>query len=286
MGVLKNRIDFVAFVSVCNANPNGDPLMGNMPRMDRNNHGEISPECIKRKLRNRLQAMGHPICVVSNDKATDGFTDIQSRVVDAVGKKDKTTTPLQYGQAVCKKFMDTRCFGGVFAWGKKENDGPGDSIPVLGAVSINLAKSLDPVIINSMQITKSVNGTPSEKARGSDTMGMRHMVEFGVYRVEGSISVSAAARTGMTDEDAEVLKECLRTLFRDDESSARPAGSMEVLKVYWFEHNGAGGPSVARVFRSVHAVRGNCCGLPTSVNDYTFSVDDIPGIVLTEIDGE
>ena len=53
MSTLKNKIDFLALISVKNANPNGDPLSGNMPRVTYDGLGEISDVCIKRKIRNR-----------------------------------------------------------------------------------------------------------------------------------------------------------------------------------------------------------------------------------------
>lgn len=34
MTTLEQKVDFVMFFTVNNANPNGDPLMGNMPRTD------------------------------------------------------------------------------------------------------------------------------------------------------------------------------------------------------------------------------------------------------------
>ena len=46
-----NRYDFMALVVVNGANPNGDPLGGNIPRTDSLGYGEMSAECIKHKLR-------------------------------------------------------------------------------------------------------------------------------------------------------------------------------------------------------------------------------------------
>lgn len=57
MSTLKNKIDFVALVSVTQANSNGDPLNGNRPRTNLDGFGEISDVCIKRKIRNRMQDM-------------------------------------------------------------------------------------------------------------------------------------------------------------------------------------------------------------------------------------
>ncbi|MDN6251401.1 MAG: type I CRISPR-associated protein Cas7, partial [Tetragenococcus koreensis] len=34
--MLTNKVDFIATIEVQNANPNGDPLAGNMPRTDSN----------------------------------------------------------------------------------------------------------------------------------------------------------------------------------------------------------------------------------------------------------
>lgn len=44
-------------------------------------------------------------------------------------------------------------------------------------------------------------------------------------------------KTGFSQEDAEALKEALKTLFENDASSARPEGSMEVCKMYWWQHD-------------------------------------------------
>lgn len=136
-----------------------------------------------------------------------------------------------------------------------------------------------------MQITKSVNGEPGEK-RASDTMGMKHFVRFGLYEFKGSINVQLAEKTGFTQEDAQIVKECLRTLFVNDASSARPEGSMEVVKLYWWQHNCKDGQySSARVHRSVHIELKNKQMLPTSVDDYIITVDPLPDLVPEEING-
>ena len=79
MSKLKGKIDFTLFISACNANPNGDPLNGNRPRIDLNGYGEISDVCIKRKIRNRLQDLGQRIFVQSDDRSDDSFTSLKDR---------------------------------------------------------------------------------------------------------------------------------------------------------------------------------------------------------------
>lgn len=79
MSELKGKIDFTLFVSADNANPNGDPLNGNRPRINMDGHGEISDVCIKRKIRNRLQDLGQKIFVQSDDRTDDLYTSLKDR---------------------------------------------------------------------------------------------------------------------------------------------------------------------------------------------------------------
>lgn len=128
------------------------------------------------------------------------------------------------------------------------------SIGVRGPVSVHQGVSVSPVQIEDMQITKSVNGESNDKGRSSDTMGMKHFVRFGLYKIKGSINVQLAEKTGFTEKDADILKECLRTLFVNDASSARPEGSMEVVRLLLVPPQLQGWAySSAKVQRSVQA---------------------------------
>ena len=279
MGVLNNKIDFVAFIAVNNANPNGDPLDGNRPRTDYNGYGEISDVCIKRKLRNRLQDMGEKIFVQSDDRADDEAKSLKERAKSLEKIKDKD----EFAVKACETWLDVRSFGQVFAF-KGFNCA---SVGVRGPVSVHQAVSMDPVDIVSMQITKSVNGEPTKNGeKGSDTMGLKHMVKFGLYEVKGAINVQLAEKTGFTEDDAEKIKEALKTLFVNDSSSARPDGSMEVVKLFWFKHNCKDGQySSAKVHRSVHAIKKEGITVPASADDYEITVEKLPGLEVEEIEG-
>ena len=148
-----------------------------------------------------------------------------------------------------------------------------------------MATSVNPVEINSMQITKSVSGTKEEE-KGSDTMGMKHTVRYGLYKIKGSISVQLAEKTGFSEDDASMVKECLRTLFVNDASAARPDGSMEVVSLYWFEHNNKIGqyPSI-KVHNSVNAKLKEGIRSPRSIDDYEFEIKKLPGLDPEIIEG-
>lgn len=270
MTTLQNKIDFGVVFRVKNANPNGDPLNGNRPRADYDAHGEVTDVCIKRKIRDRLLENwvrdgqpdnGNNIFVQSDDRKVDDAKSLRARAEAALGNKlgssEETTRKL-----ACEKWFDVRAFGQLFAFksdkkGKKKGEGeegdPGVSIGIRGPVSVQSAFSMEPIDITSTQITKSVNAEDTKDGkRSSDTMGMKHRVDHGVYVFFGGMNPQLAVKTGFNDADAEAIKQVLPRLFENDASSARPEGSMEVLKVIWWKHNSkAGQYSSAKVHRTL-----------------------------------
>lgn len=270
MAMLQNKIDFAVVLRVKRANPNGDPLNGNRPRTDYDNYGEMTDVCNKRKIRDRLLERwvaagkkaddGNEIFVQSDDRKEDDCKSLRARAEAGLGSKLGST---QTVELACKKWLDVRAFGQLFALkgGKKAkkgegNEGEGDtgvSIGIRGPVTVQSGFSVVPIDIASTQITKSVSGEDTRDGkRSSDTMGTKHRVENGVYVFFGSMNPQLAQKTGFSDADAEAIKQVLPRLFENDESSARPAGSMEILKVIWWKHNcKAGQYSSAKVHRSL-----------------------------------
>lgn len=286
MTVLKNKIDFAVVLSVTKANPNGDPLNGNRPRQNYDGYGEISDVAIKRKIRNRLMDMGESIFVQSNEKKSDEFNSLRERAEknEALGPvfKDKNRTSEMFSKVACKEWIDVRSFGQVFAF--KGSGAKGVSVGVRGPVSIHTATSIDPIDINSMQITKSVNSEPGE-SKGSDTMGMKHRVDFGVYVFYGSINTHLAENTEFSVEDAGKIKQSLVTLFENDASSARPEGSMEINNVYWWEHETKLGQySSAKVHRSLSLEKK--VEEPKAFTDYEITLEELDGLKVDVIGGQ
>lgn len=117
-------------------------------------------------------------------------------------------------------------------------------------------------------------------------MGTKHFVRFGLYEIKGSINVQLAQKTGFSEEDAQIVKECLRTLFENDASSVRPEGSMEVCKLFWWEHNCAAGQYfAAKVHRLVKVMPQEGVEMPSCVDDYVITLDELPGLRCKIIDG-
>jgi CRISPR-associated protein Csd2 len=211
---------------------------------------------IKRKIRDRLlerwvndgrnESDGNMIFVQSDDRKADDAKSLRARAEGGLGKElgsEKTV------ELACNRWLDVRAFGQLFALksnkkaGKKNEDSGDDegdtgvSIGIRGPVTVQSAFSVEPIDIASIQITKSVNGEDTKDGkRSSDTMGMKHRVDQGIYVFFGSMNPQLAEKTKFSDGDAEAIKLVLPRLFENDESSARPAGSMEVLTVVWWDH--------------------------------------------------
>ncbi|MDO4541741.1 MAG: type I-C CRISPR-associated protein Cas7/Csd2, partial [Bacillota bacterium] len=236
------------------------------------------------KIRNRLQDMDEDIFVQSDDRNRDGFKSLRERAdsypeLKAVNK-GKSTDKDRFAAIACEKWIDVRSFGQVFAFSG------GISVGVRGPVSLQ-AVSLSPIQVFNMQIVKSVNSESKEGSeKSSDTMGMKHLVPFGLYLLKGSINCQLAEKTGFSDEDAEKIKKAILTLFENDASAARPDGSMEVCRLYWWQHNCKEGQySSATVHRSVRVTPKDGVVTPGDLTDYNISVQPLDGLACEEIYG-
>ena len=285
MSTLANKVDFEVIISATDANPNGDPLSGNRPRINSQGFGEISDVCIKRKIRNRLQDMGEKVFVQSDDRCDDGCDSLRTRADSCEELKKvssgKNTNKNDYARIACEQWIDVRSFGQVFAF-----KGDAVSVGIRGPVSLSIAKSVSPIDIVSMQITKSVNSESVNGGKASDTMGTKNRIEFGLYVFKGSINCQLAEKTGFSEEDAEKIKQALITLFENDCSSARPEGSMQVCRVYWWKHDGKT-PTVssAKIHNSVQIKEKTSLNgrAPMSIDDYDLIFNNPDGAVQPEI---
>lgn len=250
---LQNDKHISVVFGVKRANPNGDPLADNYPRQDLRGYGIVSDVALKRKIRNQLQMLGEPVLygvskfdaeskdysIVSKLKTVPNLFESVNDVKETKAEKAKKKAVVEEGlpklskyekeRFVADSFTDVRFFGAVIA---TNSDGGTTSVGVTAPVSIQEAISLDPIEIESVQITKSINGVDKENGgKASDTMGMYHVVPYAIYKFNIHVSKFLANKYGFTEEDFEKLVAILPRLFDNDASSARPAGSMEVLSV-------------------------------------------------------
>jgi CRISPR-associated protein Csd2 len=286
---IQNRYEFVYFFDVTNGNPNGDPDAGNMPRLDpESSKGLVTDVSLKRKIRNFIQlseenAPGYDIYVqeksvlnLQNKKAYDAL-DIKPEAKKLPKDQQKAKEVTDW---MCANFFDVRAFGAVMT--TEVNSGQ-----VRGPLQLAFAKSIDPIIPLEISITRMAvtNEKDLEKER---TMGRKHIVPYGLYRVHGFVSAKLAEKTGFSDTDLDKVWKSLEMMFEHDHSAAR--GEMSARKLIVFKHDNALGSAPAhKLFERVTVERINGEeGTPaTGYSDYKidFNTDglDVLGVEAKEV---
>jgi len=283
---IKNRYEFVLLYDVENGNPNGDPDAGNMPRIDpETGYGIVTDVCLKRKIRNYVELVkgdttGYRIYVKEGTPLNQNHIEAYAAVGLNTGEKAKPDKVSQARQWMCANFFDVRTFGAVMTTG--DNCGQ-----VRGPIQINFSRSLDPIVQQEVTITRQTV-TRIEEADKERTMGRKHIVPYGLYRVEGYISAKLANEpakgTGFSEDDLELFWEALANLFEHDRSAAR--GKMAVRKLIVFQHDSDLGNAPAhKLFDLVKVARKPEINPTRSFEDYIVSINRavIPdGVTLIE----
>ncbi|WP_301585508.1 type I-C CRISPR-associated protein Cas7/Csd2 [Halomonas alkaliantarctica] len=255
MSAIANRYEFVLLFDVTNGNPNGDPDAGNLPRLDpETNQGLITDVCLKRKIRNYVALekehdAGYAIYMqeksVLNNQHKKAYEALdikpESKKLPKEAEKARQVT-----EWMCNNFFDVRTFGAVMT--TEVNSGQ-----VRGPVQVAFASSIDPVIPMEVSITRMAvtNEKDLEKER---TMGRKHIIPYGLYRVHGYVSAKLAERTGFSEDDLSLLWRSLINMFEHDRSAAR--GEMSTRKLVVFKHDHPMGNAPAHVlFDSVQVKR-------------------------------
>lgn len=300
---IQNRYEFMYYVACTNSNPNGDPDMGNMPRIDpQTMQGFITDGATKRRIRNyvELAHKDEPGMNIIIQQATNINRHI-AEAKRAAGVDDcaKAKDAVYAGRKkACELFYDVRTFGAVMSTGPNAGQ-------VRGPVQITYGKSLDAVLPLDISITRMAvadkvkdgatveeyiaweEAQPEDKLR---TMGRRQMIPFGLYEVRGFISANLAEETGFDEEDLNVLFEAIMNMYEHDRSASK--GEMEVVSpLIIFKYVGTDSDPVQRVrqaklgcapahrlFDLVKVSKKDTVAYPRSYRDYDAAVrlDKVP----------
>jgi CRISPR-associated protein Csd2 len=277
--IIKNRYEFVLLFDVENGNPNGDPDMGNMPRVDpQTGNGIVTDVCLKRKVRDYVDLVksgnaGYEIYV----KSGAVLNSQHKKAYDYLGinPDSKKPTDDELTKFMCQNFFDIRTFGAVMT--TEINCGQ-----VRGPVQFSFARSIDPIFQQEVTVTRCAV-TNEKDAEKVQTMGKKQIVPYGLYRTEGYVSAHLAKKTEFTEDDLELLWDSLVNMFEHDHSAAR--GKMSARKLIVFKHNSELGCCQSHVLFDKVKVERLSCDMPSrSFADYKVTIaDDMPnGIELIE----
>ena len=271
---LTNRYDFVILFDVENGNPNGDPDAGNAPRVDaESGYGYITDVCLKRKIRNYVELAkegvpGYNILIKPDRSLNAKFTEAYE--AEGLKTKNKGKNPDDVKKArdyMCRTYFDVRAFGAVMSTG----DDPCGI--VRGPVQINFARSISPVNIQDVTITRQARTTDDRKETGDTEMGRKSVISYALYRAEGYISAALANKsTGLSEEDIELLWTAIVNMFENDHSAAR--GKMCMRKLYVFKHDNILGNCPSHILFEKISVKEKENILPRAFGDYVITVDE------------
>jgi CRISPR-associated protein Csd2 len=275
-----NRYDFVYLFDCKDANPNGDPDAGNLPRVDpETGQGLVTDVCIKRKIRNFVQTTrqedNHRIFVREKRPLNPLIgqacreTGVEEHA-SANGKWDKEKTKKRPQSEIrtlqnwmCEHYYDIRSFGGVLSTGPNAGQ-------IRGPIQISFSRSIDRIVTAEHTITRL---TDVDEEEGE--MGRKFTVPYALYRCQGFINPFLADQTGFSDDDRELLFTALENAFQFDQSAARPAGSMTPRGLLVFEHDSQLGNAPShKLLESVTVVRKLESEVPRSFSDYEVTIDE------------
>ena len=294
---IHNRYEFLYYVACTNANPNGDPDMGNTPRVDpQTMQGYITDVATKRRIRNYVEtAYGdQPGMSLIIQQSTNINRHIASAKREAgVEECAKTKEAVYKGrQKACEMYFDVRTFGAVMSTGPNAGQ-------VRGPVQIAFGKSLDPILPLDISITRMACADQIKEGKVEDyqadeekkdedslrTMGRKQLIPFGLYAVHGFISAHLAAETGFDEDDLKILFEAILNMYEHDHSASK--GDMSVVSpLILFKHVGTdtdekqrrrqamlGCAPAHKLFELVRVTRKPEVEIPRSYRDYDAVID-------------
>ena len=295
---LSNRYEILFYVECINGNPNGDPDMGNSPRIDpQSGHGYITDVAIKRRIRNYIQfayegEAGMDIIMQNATNINRKIAEAREQINLESSAKSKSDISKARNQA-CELFYDVRTFGAVMTTGLNAGQ-------VRGPVQFSFAESLNEILPLDISITRMLvaddvsgaktaeeyikweNEQPADKLR---TMGRKQFIPYGIYEVRGFISANLADETGFDENDLKVLFEAILNMYEHDRSASK--GQMSVVSpIIIFKHIGTdlsesgrarqaklGCSPAQKLFALVKTDLREGVTIPRSYEDYNCSID-------------
>lgn len=279
---LENRYEVMALVEAKMCNPNGDPDMGNLPRMDfATSRGIITDVAFKARMRHYVQEAyglqdGMDILMLNGanlNKAIAQASIAANGNTIAPGKNSQDAA-----QLMCQRFWDVRTFGGVLSTGLNAGQ-------VRGAVQVSMALSVDEIEPMSVSVTrccytediKTKEGKKGKKGDASPavnlnnmtpdvmmdlfdkldaskedsekrTIGTKTYIPYGLYVLKMTVSANLAEKVGFTEDDFRILLESVMQMYEVGFSSSK-MGMSVISPVLVFKHVGTNPQNPAQAVR-------------------------------------
>lgn len=267
---LENRYELMALVEARMCNPNGDPDMANLPRMDFDtNRGIITDVAFKARMRQYVQEAyglsdGLDILMVNGANLNKAIAQASIAANGNTIAKDKNTEDA--AAIMCARFWDVRTFGAVLSTGLNAGQ-------VRGAVQVGMSLSVDEIEPTSMGITRCCYAEDIKNAKISSnnpeklldlfdtyakaksdaekrTMGTKTFIPYGLYVLKLTVSANLAEKVGFTEDDFKILLESVMQMYEVGFSSSK-MGMSVLAPIIVFKHVGTNPANIEQTKREV-----------------------------------
>lgn len=197
MSVITNREEFLFLYDVKDANPNGDPLDENKPRIDEETGINIVTDVrLKRTIRDFLfnfkehnGSNGKDIFVRSKESEKGGVQD----------GKERASNFENDAESILKQCIDIRLFGGVIPLDK-------DSIKFTGPIQLKMGRSLHNVELKHIRGTGAFGSKAGAKQQ---TFREEYVLPYSLIAFYGVVNENAAKATQLSEEDVKQFYEAM-----------------------------------------------------------------------------
>lgn len=188
--IINNRSEILFLYDVCYANPNGDPIDENKPRIDEETGLNIVTDVrLKRTIRDYLaEYKGKDIFILETRKDDGELRTKEDRIGD-FGKNED----------IVNKCIDVRLFGATTAVKDK-------TMTLTGPVQFKYGRSLHKVNITYV---KGTTVMPSQSGNTQGTFTEKYLLPYSLIAFYGIINENAAKNQNipLTEEDVDLLLE-------------------------------------------------------------------------------
>ncbi len=190
--ILKNRHEILFLYDVKDANPNGDPIDENKPRIDEENGVNIVTDVrLKRTIRDYLYDIKKMEVFVREVRNDEGNLKTKEDRLDDLEIKG--------AEDLISKCVDIRLFGATAAIKDR-------TITFTGPVQFKFGRSLHRVKVDYV---KGTTVMPSKEARKQGTFTEVYTLPYSLIVFHGIANENAAQYTKMTTDDFELLMEAI-----------------------------------------------------------------------------
>jgi len=196
--LVSNRSEILFLYDIKYANPNGDPMEENKPRIDEETGINIVTDVrLKRTIRDYLQEYEKKRIFVLGEREETGILKTREKKIEEFqSNKNLSAKNLkELEENLKKEYIDLRLFGATIAVEDK-------SVSWIGPVQFRFGRSLHKVI---PELIKGTTVLPSAERKAAGTFTETYVVPYSLICFYGIVNENNASKTQLTEDDVNLM---------------------------------------------------------------------------------